>query len=34
VQQAGQAGTPEQIREARDILADARKRIFAILAQD
>lgn len=34
VLQVGQAGTPEQIREAKDVLADARKRIFAILAQD
>lgn len=34
VMQVGQAGTPEQIREAKDILADARKQIFAILAKD
>lgn len=34
VLQVGQVGTPDQIREAKDILADARKRIFGLLAQD
>lgn len=34
IMQVGQAGSPEQIREAQEILADARKKLFALLAQD
>jgi DNA-binding PadR family transcriptional regulator len=34
VLQVGQAGTPEQIRAAREILDTARKQLFAVLAKD
>jgi DNA-binding PadR family transcriptional regulator len=34
VLQIGQAGTPEQAREAKDILDAARKQLFGLLAKD
>ncbi|MBJ7519609.1 MAG: helix-turn-helix transcriptional regulator [Solirubrobacteraceae bacterium] len=34
VMQVAQAGTPEQAREAKDILDAARKQLFALLAKD
>ena len=32
--QVGRTGTPEQVRQAVDVLDDARRRLYAILAQD
>jgi DNA-binding PadR family transcriptional regulator len=34
VAQVGRSGSPEQVKEAIDVLDDARRRIFTILAQD
>jgi DNA-binding PadR family transcriptional regulator len=32
--QVGRTGTPEQVKQAVDVLDDARRRLYAILAQD
>lgn len=34
VAQIGRSGTPEQVKEAVEVLEDARRKIFAILARD
>ena len=32
--QVGRTGTPEQVKQAVDVLDDARRRLYSILAQD
>ena len=32
--QVGRTGTPEQVAQAVEVLDDARRRLYAILAQD
>ena len=32
--QVGRTGTPEQVKQAVEVLEDARRRLYSILAQD
>jgi DNA-binding PadR family transcriptional regulator len=34
VMQVGSSGTPDQVKAGQDVLNDARKRLYAILAED